>query len=393
MPMTSHDARALAQQGFGSLQSGQMRDARQAFERLLAENWAEISVFLSLAFACWKLGDSQAAFVAVDGALQLEPHNLQAVLLKADLLDAAGQARVALTFYLAAIKYAPEARLLSEPVRHELQRAQAKCQSYEAQFAAQLKERLGRVSVDLGASSPRFSQSLELLCGEKQIYHQQPSVYYFPGLPQTQFFERGDFPWLDQVEAATADIRAELMAVLQDHAVFEPYVQDRAIGPKGRQGGLLNNPDWGAFHLWKNGKVVEEHASRCPKTMAALANAPLTRLSGRSPSIMFSLLRPGTKIPPHHGLVNTRLICHLPLIVPPDCGLRVGNDTREVKEGRAWLFDDTIEHEAWNLSNQPRVILLFEVWRPELSQVERLLVSSMFDALDEQEGGPNSWSI
>jgi tetratricopeptide (TPR) repeat protein len=393
MSMTSHDARTLAQKGFASLQSGQMRDARGAFERLVAENWADTSVFLSLAFACRKLNDSQAAFVAVDAALQVEPHNLQALLLKADLLDAEGQLRIAMTFYLAAIKYAPDARSLSEPVRHELLRAQAKCQAYEALFAQQLKERLDRVSAELGASSPRFSQSLELLYGAKQIYHQQPSVYYFPGLPQIQFFERGDFPWLDQVEAATADIRAELMAVLEDHAAFEPYVQDRAVGPKGRQGGLLNSPDWGAFHLWKNGEVVAENAARCPKTMAALANAPLTRLRGRSPSIMFSLLRPGTRIPPHHGLVNTRLICHLPLIVPPDCALRVGNDTREVKAGKAWIFDDTMEHEAWNLSDQPRVILLFEVWRPELSHEERALVSAMFDALDEQQSGPQVWSI
>lgn len=391
--MTSNDARVLAQQGFASLQNGQMRAARAAFERLVAERWGDTSVLLSLAFACRKLNDGKAAFAAVDGALLLEPHNLQALLLKADLLDAAGQVRVASTFYRAALQHAPDAPSLSEAMRQELQYAQAKCQAYEAQFAEHLRERLDRVSADLGVSSPRFSQSLELLRGAKQIFHQQPSVYYFPGLPQIQFFERNDFPWLDQVEAAAADIRSELMSVLQDHAAFEPYVQDNAVGPKGRQGGLLNSPDWSAFHLWKNGQVVAENAARCPKTMTALAHTPLTRLRGRSPSIMFSLLRPGTRIPPHHGLVNTRLICHLPLIVPASCALRVGNETREVEAGKAWLFDDTIEHEAWNLSDQPRVVLLFEVWRPELSEAERALVSAMFDALDEQLGGAPAWSI
>ena len=91
--------------------------------------------------------------------------------------------------------------------------------------------------------------------------------------------------------------------------------------------------------------------------------------------------------------MNTRLICHLPLIVPPGCGFRVGNDTRTPIEGRAWAFDDTIEHEAWNTSKEARVILLFEVWRPELSDQERALVRAMFEAIDEYSGQPPSWSI
>lgn len=391
--MSTDDARVLARQGFSLLRGGQTQSAKAVLERLVAAGQADVPVLLSLGFACRQLKDDKAALSAVDAALLIEPHNLQALLLKADLLDAAGLPREASAFYRAALQFAPDARTLSEAMRSELQRAQAACQNYEALFAERLQMRLDRVSKDLGVSSARFAQSLELLRGAKQIYHQQPSVYYFPGLPQTQFFERSDFPWLEQLEAATADIRAELMQVLAGHDAFEPYVQDRVNGPKRRQGGLVNNPDWGAFHLWKNGQIVEENASRCPKTLAALENVPLTRLRGRSPSIMFSLLRPGTKIPPHHGLVNTRLICHLPLIVPHSCALRVGNDTREFEEGRAWVFDDTIEHEAWNLSEHPRVILLFEVWRPELSEAERALVSAMFDALDEGEAATPEWSI
>jgi aspartyl/asparaginyl beta-hydroxylase (cupin superfamily) len=101
---------------------------------------------------------------------------------------------------------------------------------------------------------------------------------------------------------------------------------------------------------------------------------------------MFSLLRPGARIPPHTGEVNTRLICHLPLIVPAGCSLRVGNDTRALVEGKAWVFDDTMEHEAWNPSDQSRVILLFEIWRPELDEEERRLVSAMFEAIDAYSG-------
>ena len=116
--------------------------------------------------------------------------------------------------------------------------------------------------------------------------------------------------------------------------------------------------------------------------MKALENFPLAHIPNRSPNVLFSMLRPGARIPPHNGLLNTRLICHLPLIVPKGCGFRVGNETRDWKEGKAWVFDDTIEHEAWNNSDQRRIILLFETWRPELSQTERDLVAAMFEAID-----------
>ena len=145
--------------------------------------------------------------------------------------------------------------------------------------------------------------------------------------------------------------------------------------------------------MWKDGEIVLDNAARCPKTLDALAEAPQVWVSNRSPSVLFSLLRPGAHIPPHTGLTNTRLICHLPLLVPPDCILRVGNDARAPVEGKAWVFDDTIEHEAWNRSGRTRVILLFEIWRPELSEEERALVTAMFEAIDAYSGEKPVWSI
>jgi aspartyl/asparaginyl beta-hydroxylase (cupin superfamily) len=156
---------------------------------------------------------------------------------------------------------------------------------------------------------------------------------------------------------------------------------------------MLNNPNWSAFYLWQEGKVVQENAARCPATMNALDAVPLSRVKNRSPSVLFSVLRPGARIPPHTGFVNTRLICHLPLIVPRDCGFRVGNDARTPVEGKAWVFDDTMEHEAWNGSEQIRAILLFEIWRPELTEEERALVSAMFEAIDALGGEKAAWQI
>jgi aspartate beta-hydroxylase len=128
--------------------------------------------------------------------------------------------------------------------------------------------------------------------------------------------------------------------------------------------------------------VVELNARRCPATMAALRDLPLCR-TGRTPAVLFSLLRPGKRIRPHHGCMNARLICHLPLIVPEKCPLRVGNETRAWREGEVVVFDDSVEHEAWNLSKELRVVMIFEVWRPELSARERIMIGAPLDAADQ----------
>lgn len=379
MPHASSDARA---QGIEALRKGDARKARESFEGIIAAGQADASAYLGLAYACAGLKDHPAARVAVDRALALEPRNLRALIMKADYLAAVGDARAASSFYRAAVDTAPPADQLPADLRNELERAQALCERYAAQFSAYLRERLVARGLVERRSSRRFRDSLDILAGGKRIYFQEPRQYFFPGLPQIQFYDRDDFPWLGKVEAATADIRAELIEILKQESAFKPYVEGNPRLPQTNPQGMLNNPEWSAFYLWKNGALVPENAARCPKTLSALADVPLALVRNRSPSILYSLLRPGARIPPHTGEVNTRLICHLPLIVPPDCSFRVGNDTRATVEGRAWVFDDTIEHEAWNGSDRTRVILLFEIWRPELTVEERGLVSAMFEAID-----------
>jgi aspartyl/asparaginyl beta-hydroxylase (cupin superfamily) len=100
---------------------------------------------------------------------------------------------------------------------------------------------------------------------------------------------------------------------------------------------------------------------------------------------MFSLLAPHTAIPPHVGINNTRLVCHLPLVVPEGCWFRVGAETREWQEGTAFVFDDTIEHEARNPTDQQRVVFIFDVWHPDLSEVERQAVTALLES--EQGSG------
>ncbi len=137
--------------------------------------------------------------------------------------------------------------------------------------------------------------------------------------------------------------------------------------------------DWSALFLCENGKLFDQALARCPQTWDAVQAAPLPRIAN-SPTVFFSSLRPGARIAAHTGTHNTRLTCHLPLIVPPKCGIRVGNEVRTWEEGKLLIFDDFIEHEAWNESSQDRVVLIFDIWRPELTAQERQEVGALFYA-------------
>ena len=116
--------------------------------------------------------------------------------------------------------------------------------------------------------------------------------------------------------------------------------------------------------------------ARCPLTCGLLASAPRCYIEGRAPTAFFSILDANTDIPAHVGVTNTRCTVHVPLIIPPDCGFRVGSTTREWVPGQAWVFDDTINHAAWNRSDTPRAILIFDVWNPLLSAAERELIAA-----------------
>lgn len=353
---------------------------------------ANAAVLFELARACRERGDDAGESRALERLLAADPRHIPALVRRADLYAATGDARSASSFYLTALRSAPAAGVSKETAAL-LARAKEACDRFAIDYRDYLLRSLAAKGFDPAVSSPRFAQSVDLVLGQKRIYLQQPKYYYFPGLPQIQFYERSLFPWFDDVESALPGIRAELETVLNEPDAFAPYVQGHANRPKKDEMGMLNNPAWSAYYLWKNGEPVAENAARFPQTMHALRNVPLTHVPNRSPSILFSLLRPGAHIPPHNGLVNTRLICHLPVIVPGKCRFRVGNETRDWVEGKGWAFDDSIEHEAWNGSDRTRVILLFDVWRPELTEDEKRLVVSLFEAIDAHSGKKPDWEI
>lgn len=206
-----------------------------------------------------------------------------------------------------------------------------------------------------------------------------PGLMYIPGLEPLPWYDKAGFEWAERIEQATPVIRAELLAAMGARSGFLPYVDDFGGRKRSDYWAELNQSRrWSALHFSRHGQPIEENRQRCPETAAMLDSLPLMRIPGYAPEAMFSVLEPKTRIPPHYGSVNGRLTVHLPLVVPPDCGaLRVRGESRAWEEGKLLVFDDAMIHEAWNDSDQVRAVLIFDIWNPQLSAVERAAFSDV----------------
>ncbi len=329
-----------------------------------------------LAQACNRSGDLDGEAAALRRILDSDIRNLPALLAMGQNAQRRGDARGATSWFRSALAQAA-ATGAPPQLQPLLQQAQASI----AQSSRSFEDHLTAAISDL-PPLPRVQLATDLMLGKRTLFLQQPSMFYFPELPQRAFYERSEFDWVPAFEAMTDAIIAELEAVrAQEDAAFAPYVRASPLRPAPNNP-LRDDARWSALYFWQNGASVAENAARCPAVMAALAQAPMPIIEGRSPVALWSLLEPGTHIQPHHGLLNTRLICHLPLLTPEGCALRVGAETREWRKGEMLLFDDSIEHEAWNRGAETRVVLLFEIWRPEISPEERMALTQLFQAID-----------
>jgi aspartyl/asparaginyl beta-hydroxylase (cupin superfamily) len=235
-----------------------------------------------------------------------------------------------------------------------------------------------RLSDDEGRRLARFQSNV---LRRTRVFHSEPTHFHYPGLREREYHDRAEFPWLERLEAATEAVTADFRRVLAaERAELVPYIHYPDDVPLRQWKALNRSRDWTAIHLVRNGENVEANARHCPATIALLPHLDQPRVPGRGPNAMFSLLAPGAHIPPHTGVANTRLVCHLPLIVPTGCWFRVGEDRREWEAGKAWVFDDTIEHEAANPSDELRVILIVDTWHPDLSETEREAVAAVMVA-------------
>jgi aspartate beta-hydroxylase len=373
----------LNELGLRMMQRGEAAKARELFQRATLGDPKHPALWSNLASSLHALNLLSEEHDAIERALALEPRHLPSLLQKGMLFEQSGDPRNAARAYRNALATLPPGEQPPETVAAVIERARAVIAQDDGALAEAIGQRLAALRELHGKRAfRRVEHCIDLLTAKRTRFMPQPTFMYFPEIPAVEFFERDDFPWLDAIESASADIRAELMSVLvADREGLEPYVAYRDGVPLNQWKELNKSRRWSAYFLWNQSVPQPAHLARCPRTAELLRGTPQCDVAARGPTAFFSILEPRTRIPPHTGVTNTRLTVHLPLIVPPDCSFRVGSETREWVPGKAWVFDDTIEHEAWNDSDTPRALLIFDIWNPLLTAAERDLIRAATEAV------------
>jgi aspartate beta-hydroxylase len=377
---------ALTSLGIHALQRNDVAEAARFLDSAAARAPTDFMTFQALVSARQRAGDAAGEHAAIERALTAEPYFLPALLARGSLLERHGTQAQAAAAFANALKVAPASEQYWPPqLAPALTHAKQVAERHAQAFAAFLDERLKPLRGKLDATqAERWNEARSVMAGLSRPYHVDANQLYVPRLPAIPFYDPAQFPWVAALEAKTGLIREELTRVLATQEnELEPYIAYRPGDPVNQWKDLNHSKRWATYHLYRAGTPVDEHLARCPETAKALAGIEMADIGGLCPNAMFSALAPHTQIPPHHGETNARLVVHLPLIVPANCTYRVGFERREWEVGKVLIFDDTLEHEARNDSDELRVVLIFDVWNPLLSAAERGMVRAMTEASRE----------
>ncbi len=386
------NVQALFSLGVHAFQRGDAKGAVELLQSARARAPRDPMIPLTLSRVFRELDQPEQEWAAIIDTLQVDPYFLPGLLGKAEFHERQHRTRIAASVFRNALKVAPEEPQWPQALRRRLEHARDVVRNDTEELAAYLAHRISatRASVDAVAAD-RWDEAASILAGRTRPYHSQCNQLHVPRLPATTFYDDALFPWMAELESRTDAIKSELQDMLARRGEeFVPYIQYGPGDPVNQWDKLNHSRNWSGFHLYAHGEPVQEHLSQCPRTAEALALVDAVDIPGLCPNAMFSALAPGAHIPPHTGETNARLVAHLPLVVPDGCSYRVGYDWRQWREGKCWVFDDTLEHEARNDSDQVRVILMFDVWNPLLSLAEREMATALAGAMRDWRGASDA---
>ncbi len=382
LKITPNNPAALNSMGVIALNSGDPRRAIGYYERATVADPDAPVLWVNLARAWRAVPADFEERKALDKALSIDPTTLTALVRKGELHERRGEEVDAMQSWQALLQHAPASHggALDEVLAH----ARAFVGTRLDRLSSAMEDGLSKTREAATGSLRRVDACVDAMLGKRRIFVNECAGVHVPFLPADEFFERGHFPWMAALETHTDTIRAELVDLLETGAPgFAPYVQQAPGTPENKWTPLDGHTAWSAYYLWHYGAPIADAHARCPNTVKALAEVPLVDLPGRLPNVFFSILQPGAHIPPHTGVTNLRAIVHLALIVPDGCKFRVGGETRAWREGEAFAFDDTIEHEAINPTEHLRAVLILDVWNPHLTGDEQRVLAKSLEIADQ----------
>ncbi|MEZ5498030.1 MAG: aspartyl/asparaginyl beta-hydroxylase domain-containing protein [Steroidobacteraceae bacterium] len=349
-----------------------------------------IDAVIASAFAAWRQGNESRALELFGELVRVRPDAYLARLYLGRLLTLKGQDTAAAVQYARALQdaqrrgqwrnrastpdgLAPFVEDAVRSVRETRQKAHAAL--LEPLIARHGRAALGRVAsclaMYLGAEPPRRADP-----------RQDPSFLYFPDLPSLPYIDSATIPQVQALAEAAPRIRAELDQLRATGGTAERVFGSTELEAENLRG-AGRAPQWDGHYFYRHGLRREAALEACPASAAAIDRLPLARIREHAPEVLFSVFSGGTHLLPHRGVSNLRIVGHLALIVPPECALRVADQTYRWREGEVVLFDDTYLHEAWNRSDSDRVVLIFDLWNPHLTASERDAMQTAIEAIGD----------
>jgi aspartate beta-hydroxylase len=377
-----------------ALSRGDFATAQRDLEQAAHLNPTEPEIWKNVGIVQLAQHHGGEALDAFDRALGLEPMHFAARLHRGAALEQLGRMDEATAAYFGALATAQSRGKwrndmttppgLRPAVKHAIEFVDAQRRRIFADLLQPLRDKYGATSL------ARIEAGLAIYLGDRPANYPDPrqfcKFFYVPGLRTTPYYEQALFPWHAELETHTDTIRQELRGVLEQPIGVEPFLgtnDNAALKEQNLLDGTRGHAEWNSFFFHRHGEVFQQNAQRCPRTTAILASLPLVHIRGHAPEVLFSILTPGSHILKHHGVTNTRLVTHLPLIIPEDCAISVGGVEHAWQEGHCVTFDDTFEHEAWNRSDKVRAVMILDTWHPDLTAAEREAVALLVGGIGD----------
>ena len=375
-----------------AVQSDRFDEAAEALTKCSQLAPLDAQLAFRQGWACERAGRSKEAIEAYLRAFRLEPHDPRLALFAGAALEDAGryeEAAIVFSFgddadsQMRKLHLNPDApREIKERSKKADFRVRERFTQLHAEAVDEVERRLSREARVPNLERVRRAVWPQTHASGFQYRTplQAPDIFYMADLPASPTLSRENLPWARAVEACVDVIRREYQSAIEHGAPMAPYVHANTQAPTWRE--LKGKMDWSSLHLYAHAEATPA-VQLFPETLRALEAADVVRVKGGTPiELFFSRLAPGAHIPPHCGAANNRLTVHLPLVVPADCGIRIGHETHSWRAGEILAFDDSFEHEAWNNSGSERVVLIFEAHHPDLSLEERRAIEFVFEARD-----------